>query len=102
MALTTAGPVSAPPGLPGGVFGAYDVAAPAVVKASPGIVFRVSCATAGSLTLNDAATTGAAAITNQIWSGSLSAGQVLDLQWPCAAGIVVSAVTTAVVSVSYS
>ena len=102
MALTFAGPTSAPLLLPGGVSAAYDVTAPAVIKAYPGIVVTVSCITAGSLTLNDSATTGGAALTNEIWSGALTAGQVLVLDWPCATGIVVSAVTTAVVSIAFS
>lgn len=102
MALTLAGPALFPPGNPGGVRAAYDVAATGVIKATGGILSKVTCQTAGSLTLNDSATTGAAAITNQIWSGSLTAGQVLVLDWPCVSGIVVSALTSAVVSISYT
>ena len=39
---------------------------------------------------------------NEIWSGALAAGQVVTLNWPCANGITLSAVTTAVFSISFS
>jgi hypothetical protein len=103
MAATVVGPVQGiAPGLPGGLSAAYNVTAPGVIKSAPGVLVRVSCITAGSVTLNDSATTGGAAITNEIWAGSLTAGQVLEFDWPCAAGIVVSAVTTAVVAIAFS
>jgi hypothetical protein len=80
---------------------AYNVTAAAVIKASPGTLFRIVViapgTTGGGLTLNDCATTGAAAIGNEIASipySDLTAGQVIDLEWPCKAGIVVSAVPT--------
>lgn len=102
MAATIAGPVQAAPGLPGGVSAAYGVNAIGVIKAASGVLYRISCGTAGSLTLNDAASTAGSNATNQIWSGSLTAGQVLELDWPCAAGITVSAVTSAVVSLAFT
>lgn len=42
------------------------------------------------------------AITNEIWAGTMTAGQVVTLAWPCTYGITVSSVTTAVVSISFS
>jgi hypothetical protein len=84
----------------GGNGAALNITAAVVLKATPGTLFRVTVSTigsAGALTLNDnTALTGNVAA-NQIVSipfGSLTAGQVITLEWPCAAGIVVSAVTT--------
>lgn len=86
----------------------YNVAAAAVVKATPGRLAKIVVLTApsaGSLTANDCATTGAAAIGNEIISlafGALTAGQVITLDWPCNTGIVISSVGTGgVYSVSY-
>src|ERR1700693_2787913 len=85
---------------PGGNATVLNITAPAVLKASPGTLVRIvvsAIGSAGALTLNDAATTGAAAQANAILSipsGSLTAGQVIPLEWPCATGIVVSAVPT--------
>jgi hypothetical protein len=85
---------------PGGNATALNVTAAAVIKATPGTLFRVAVSapgSAGALTLNDnTALTGNAAA-NAIVSipyGSLAAGQIITLDWPCAAGIVVSAVPT--------
>lgn len=89
------------PGLPGGVSAAYNVAAAAVLKSTPGIAATLICVapgSAGSLTLNDTATVGGAASTNEFFSrlfSALAAGQVIPLMWPCAVGIVVSSVPTA-------
>lgn len=100
---TIVGPVqNIAPGLPGGASAAYNVTAVGVIKGAPGVLVRVSCITAGSITLNDLATTSGAGLANQIWGGSLTAGQVLELNWPCAAGIVVSAITTAVVAIAFA
>jgi hypothetical protein len=94
----------------GGLHAHFNVTAAAVVKASPGTLYRVQVITAGtggSLTLNDCTTTGAAATTNQIITvafGTLVAGYTLWIDWPCLSGIVVSAVPTggAVLAISYS
>lgn len=95
----------------GGLSSALNVTAAAVVKATPGklakIIVVIAPTTSGALTVNDAATTGAAATANQVLSipfGSLTAGQVIDLEWPCGVGIVISAVGggTPQYSVSFS
>jgi hypothetical protein len=93
----------------GATASALNVAAAAVVKATAGRLAKVvivAPGTVGSLTLNDCATTGTAATANEIITvgyAALAAGQVISLDWPCATGIVVSAMTTGgQVSVSYT
>lgn len=89
---------------PSGTQQKYNITAAAVVKAFPGVLSKISCNVAcTTFTVNDCATTGAAAASNQIWSGALTAGQVLPLDWPCKTGIVVSAITGtgAAVAISY-
>ena len=79
---------------------AYNVAAAQVIKAAPGVAATLVCVapgSAGSLTLNNSATVGGAASTNQFFSrlfSALSAGQVIPLNWPCGSGVVVSAAPT--------
>lgn len=103
MAATIVGPAQGiSTGLAGGLSAAYNVTATGVIKGAPGVLARISCATAGSITVNDATSTGSSAITNQIWSGSLTAGQVVELDWPCVAGITVSALTSAVVALAFT
>lgn len=96
---------------PGGNVPVYDVTAAAVIKASPGVLYRVVVqltGSAGVFTLNDCATTGAAAASNQILTIAYNAtgmvdGTTLFLEWPCNTGIVVSVVTTGgVIAVSYA
>lgn len=102
MPATIVGPVSASPGLPGGASSAINITGAQVIKGRPGLCVRLTCITAGTPTLNDAATTGAAAASNEFFSGALTAGQVVPLNWPCAAGIVVSAVSAGVFSIAFS
>lgn len=90
------------PGLPGGILAALQVTAAQVLSASSGILCNVVCQVAGSITLNDCATTGSASIANQIWTGSMTVGQVLPLYWPCSTGIVVSSVVTGTFSISFT
>lgn len=85
------------------------ITAAAVIKAVPGFLATVIvdvAASAGELTLNDCATTGAANSGNQIASiafGALEVGVPLTFNWPCKKGIVVSAVPTgATVRVSFT
>jgi|SRR5580692_7956186 hypothetical protein len=106
---TVVGPVNVAAGLPGGVSAVINITVAQVVKALPGICATLVCiapGSAGSLVLNDCATTGAAAATNEFFSklfSALSAGQVIPLKWPCGAGIVVSSVPTAgVFSIAFS
>ena len=103
------GPIKVSVTQPGGNKSSLNISAAAVVKATNGIVFRITTSTAGSagdLVLNDVATVAGAAATNQIVSipfGSLAAGSVVTLEWPCATGITISAVPTGWVgAVSYS
>ena len=96
----------------GGNASKLNITAAVVVKATPGRLSRIVVvapgSTSGALTVNDCATTGAAAASNVVCSvpyGSLTAGQVIDLDFPCAVGIVVSAVPGAgspVFAVAYS
>ena len=97
---------------PGGISNKFNVTAAGVVKATPGTLYRIVVqapgTTSGSLVLNDCATTGAAAASNQIISllySAMSIGQIFELEWPCLVGIVVSAVPTAgspIYTLSYS
>jgi hypothetical protein len=95
MAATIVGPIGASPGLAGGVSAANNLTSAQVIKALPGVCVRIICIAAGTLTLNDCATTGAAAATNEFFPAALActAGQIFELDWPCSAGIVASVVT---------
>lgn len=87
----------------GGTSSRLNIAAATVVKATPGRVCQVSVVTAGSTlgTINDVATTGAAAAANQVGSAPNTAGAVVPLNFPCAVGIVVVPGTGQVLAVSY-
>jgi hypothetical protein len=93
-------PISTQSFRPGGNSSTLDVTAAAVIKASPGVLFRifvVVAGSAGSLTINDLATTSGGAAANQIITipfGSLTVGQVITLEAATATGIAVTAVTT--------
>ena len=83
----------------GGLNSTLNVGAAAVIKAAPGRVARLIIiapgTTSGALTFNDCATTGAATTANEIYTigyAGLSVGQIIDLDFPCQVGIVVSAV----------
>jgi hypothetical protein len=98
----------------GGTTATYNLTTATVIKATPGRMARITIVnagtTGGSFTLNDCATTGAAAASNEIWSVAFNgsgvvAGASFLLDWPCATGIVLSAVPsggTPIVSVSWS
>lgn len=95
------GPVSGiAPGLPGGVDAVLNVLTVQTIKAAPGLLYRVTVVTAGSggsLTLNDAASLATATTQNSFFTAAnsaLTAGTVLTLEWPCAAGITISSVPT--------
>ncbi len=92
----------------GGISSALNLTAGAnLVKASAGRICRLVinvAGTAGRLSVYDAATTGAVAASNLVWTAvdTTSLGSVIELQWPCQNGIVVTVPTTGVVSVSYT
>lgn len=78
--------------------------AAALVKGSAGRLVRlvVTSAITGSVTVNDAATTGTAAASNLVYSAATPAvGTVVYLDWPCANGIVVTPGSAGSVAVSY-
>ena len=91
----------------GGTLSALNLTAGAhLVKAGAGRVMRINVntvGTAGTFSVNDAATTGAAAAANLIWEGSntTAAGTIIDLQFPYTNGLVVTVPTGGVVAVSY-
>ena len=90
MTATLVGPVTASAGLPGGNRAALNVTAATVCKATPGICVSVSVVVAGSAagTVNDVATTGGAAATNQFGTIPNTVG-TYTFNWPCGTGIVV-------------
>ena len=86
---------------PGGISSTLNVTAAAVIKAAPGRLCKIHVVapgtTGGALTINDLTTTTGSAASNTILSvpfGSLTAGQVIALDWPCLVGIAVTAVPT--------
>jgi len=85
---------------PAGNLSALDVTAAAVIKASAGTIMRIAVlnnGSAGSLTINDCLTTGAAAVANEVFTvgyAALAVGQIITLEFPMETGIVVSAVPT--------
>jgi hypothetical protein len=102
MPATIVGPLQNVTGAPNGSFAALNLTTAQVVKAAPGVLYKVVCVVAGSITLNDLASTSGSAAANTIFTGSVTAGQVIELDWPCLTGIAVTAITTAQVNVSYS
>jgi len=92
----------------GGSASKLDVTAATVVKATPGTVYRVvvnAVATAGTFGIYDTTTTGGAAAASAIYTAASNwpaVGTVLELEWPCANGIVVNPGTGGNVSVSYA
>lgn len=87
---------------PYGNFTWLDISAATVVKASSGVVVMVNVITAGSTagTVNDVATTGGAAVANQVAAIPNTIGSYA-VNMPCATGIVVVPGTSQVVSVSF-
>jgi hypothetical protein len=83
-----------------------NVTAATVVKPTAGRAVRVSVITAGTTagSVNDCATTAAAATANQFLSipANQAAGTVYYIEWPCATGIVVTPGTGGVLAVSYA
>ena len=98
----------------GGLSSSLNNTAAAVIKATPGRIAKLIIiapgTTSGAFTLNDCATTGAAAASNEIFTMAYNAtanvaGAVIDLDFPCAVGIVLSAVPgggSPIVAISYT
>lgn len=83
-----------------------NVTAATVIKAGPGRICKitVNTVTSASLVVSDVATTGGVAAANLVLSvaaAQLTAGQVINLDFPCLTGIVVNPGTAGVVSVSF-
>jgi hypothetical protein len=84
----------------GGTNSKLNMIAANVIKATPGrlrkVVINGVVGTGGALTFNDCATTGAAAAANAIMSlpGTIAVGTIINVDWPCKVGIVLSAVPT--------
>lgn len=97
----------------GGSKSSLNLTAAGVIKATPGrlrrIVIQAPGSTSGAFTFNDVTTVGGAAAGNQIftlpYNGTNNiAGAIFDVDWPCANGIVLSAVPgggSPIVAVSY-
>jgi len=85
-----------------GKTGQYNITSATAIKATAGRLVRISVIVAGSAagTANDCATTGAAAVGNQIAAIPNTVG-VINLDWPCATGIVVVPGTGQTLAVSY-
>lgn len=95
----------------GGASSTLNITAAAVIKATPGRLCKIiviAPGSAGNLVINDlAATTGSTAANTVVTLafGSMTAGQVITLDWPCAVGIAVTAVPSAgspIFSISWS
>ena len=86
-----------------GTSSTLDVSAATVIKAAAGRSYRVSVVTAGSAagTLNDCATTGAAATANQVGTIPATVGTYV-FNWPHATGIVLVPGTSQVLAISYT
>lgn len=87
---------------PYGNFTWLDISAATVVKATSGVIVMVNVITAGTGagTVNDVATTGGAAVTNQVATIPDVVGSYA-VNMPCATGIVVVPGSGQVVSVSF-
>jgi hypothetical protein len=84
-----------------GLKSALNLSAAAVIKTGPGRLVRIVSSTATAITVNDAATTGAATTATIIFTGTITAGSVILLDFPVSAGLVVSAIT-GVAAISYT
>ncbi len=94
----------------GGTKSALNLTSPAIIKASPGRLCKLSVIDGGSIngvfSINDCATIDAADETNRVFvlSFGARAGTIVCLDWPMQVGIVLSAVPdgTPIIAVSYS
>lgn len=92
--------------LPGGNHAFYHIAAPTLIKATAGVLHKVTIITAPTAAggMYDSATLAGISTANQIDTigQGLANTTVFNLDWPCANGIVIDPGTGGVVSVSYS
>jgi hypothetical protein len=81
----------------------FNITAATVVKATPGTILRFNVVSAGTAagTINDCATTGAAAAANAVATIPEVVGPVA-LDWPCAVGIVVTPGAGQVLSILFA
>ena len=96
---------------PGGILSALNVSAAAAIKTAPGVLFRiviVAAGSAGTITVNDCTSTGAAAAGNVLWSATYNAtnvyaGAIIQLEAPAINGITLSSISTSgVVAIYYA
>ena len=90
----------------GGSRSALNVSTTTVIKASPGVVYKVLIVTpptaAGGIYDSNVTTgLGASNLIDPIGTG-LAVSYAFDLEWPCANGITINPGTGGVVSVSYT
>lgn len=97
----------------GGTSASLNLTAAAAIKATPGRIAKAVIiapgSTSGTFTLNNCATTGAAAAGNVVWTLPYNstmniAGTIFDLDMPCSTGITLSAVPgggSPIIAVSY-
>jgi hypothetical protein len=94
----------------GGLFSALNLTGPAIIKASPGRLCKLSVIDGGSIngvfSINDCATIDAADETNRVFilPFGARAGTIVCLDWPMGVGITLSAVPdgTPIIAVSFS
>lgn len=84
----------------------YNITAATAVKATAGRICKITVVATitGSLSVNDCATTGAVAASNTVCTiptASCPAGTVINLDWPCTTGIVVTPGSVGTVAVSF-
>jgi hypothetical protein len=80
---------------------ALNISAATVIKATPGTLVNISVVVAGVAgSINDCATTGAAAVSNKIGVVPAVVG-VVPFNWPCNVGITYTPGAGQVVAISY-
>ncbi|MGH8321585.1 MAG: hypothetical protein ACRESI_06495 [Gammaproteobacteria bacterium] len=82
--------------------GVSGISTATVIKDTAGVLSAIKVTTAGFFSINNSATVAGANSSNLIFSGNVLEGQIIQLNRTCGAGITVSAITTAVISVSYA
>jgi hypothetical protein len=91
-----------------GIKSALNLTVPKIIKAAPGRLCKLIVlggGTSGTFTLNDCCTLDTAAAANVIFTigYGVKIGTVIELDWPCASGMALSAVPDGgVLAVSYS